>query len=432
MSNAAPMRAEPGRALDLDTATRLSAAKLWLVSTESPTTCGDLPYLSSALYALIPVATPRVTSMTIDEHWRLYVNPEWIAVTDVALIGAQLAHLVWHVLADHAGRARDLEVAPAQREAWQRAADATVAEVLDTGAVRTGLCSPADLGWKPGRSAEEYFAVISALAVEPEPSADDRSPVERAAHDEADATCGSGCDGRVRDYDLPPESDDGAIDSHDSDAIRRRVAIEFQEHQTQHGRRPGEWSRWVQRILEPVVPWQQVLAAAVRRGVGWTHGHTDYTYTRISRRQSGAGRIVLPALRRPVPEVAVVVDTSGSVDDGLLSQALGEVDGILSSQAVPDGSITVLAVDSAVHHVERVRTARDARLGGGGGTNMGVGIDAALALKPRPSVIIVLTDGYTPWPAQVPAAAVIVVLIGRRSSELPWTPPWAQRVECVP
>lgn len=97
MSNAAPMRAEPGRALDPDTATRLSAAKLWLVSTESPTTCGDLPYLSSALYALIPVATPRVTSMTIDEHWRLYLNPEWIAVTDVALIGAQLAHLVWHV-----------------------------------------------------------------------------------------------------------------------------------------------------------------------------------------------------------------------------------------------------------------------------------------------------------------------------------------------
>jgi predicted metal-dependent peptidase len=222
------------------------------------------------------------------------------------------------------------------------------------------------------------------------------------------------------------------LDSHDADALRRRVAIEFSEHQTQHGTRPGEWSRWVQRVLDPVVPWQQILAAAVRRGIGWTHGHTDYTYTKISRRQAGAGRIVLPALRRPVPEVAVVVDTSGSIDDGLLSQALGEVDGILTAQAIPDGSVTVLAVDAAVHHVERVRAARDVKLGGGGGTDMGIGITAALALKPRPSVVIVLTDGYTPWPSVVPPAAVIVVLIGRARSDLPPTPEWAQRIECVP
>jgi predicted metal-dependent peptidase len=256
-------------------------------------------------------------------------------------------------------------------------------------------------------------------------------PDDVGGTEEVDLTCGSGCDGRARDYDLPPDAADGGIDAHDADALRRRVAIEFQEHQTQHGVAPGEWSRWVRQILEPVVPWQQVLAAAVRRGLGWTRGHTDYTYSRISRRQAGAGPIVLPALRRPVPEVAVVVDTSGSVDDGLLSQALGEVDGILAAQAVPEGSVTVLSVDAAVHHVERVRTAHDVRLGGGGGTNMGVGIDAALALNPKPSIIIVLTDGWTPWPAQVPAAAVIVVLIGRDVDELPKTPAWAQRVECV-
>jgi predicted metal-dependent peptidase len=426
MSGAAPSPVEPGRALDAETATRLSAAKLWLVSTESPTTCGDMPYLASALYALVPVATTRVAAMTIDEHWRLYANSEWVAVTDIPQIGAELAHLVWHLLADHAGRARDLEVGPPHRPAWQLAADATVAEVVNGGAVVTGLDSPTDLGWTPGRSAEEYFALTSRLSVDSVSDADDAPGT-----DEVDLTCGSGCDGRARAYDLPPEADAGGIDAHDADALRRRVAIEFQEHQTQHGVAPGEWSRWVRQILDPVVPWQQVLAAAVRRGLGWSRGHTDYTYSRISRRQAGAGPIVLPALRRPVPEVAVVVDTSGSVDDGLLSQALGEVDGILAAQAVPEGSISVLAVDAAVHHVERVRTARDVRLGGGGGTNMGVGIDAALALKPKPSVIIVLTDGWTPWPALVPAAAVVVVLIGRDASELPKTPVWAQRVECV-
>ena len=80
-----------------------------------------------------------------------------------------------------------------------------------------------------------------------------------------------------------------------------------------------------------MVDWRNVLHAAVRRGLGWANGHTDYTYTRISRRQAAAGPVILPALRRPVPRVGIVVDTSGSVDDGLLAQALGEIDGVLAA-----------------------------------------------------------------------------------------------------
>ena len=238
---------------------------------------------------------------------------------------------------------------------------------------------------------------------------------------------------RARPYDLPGEdSEVGAVDAHDAEALRRRVAIEWQAHAGSRGTLPGQWQRWVEQILEPRVPWQQVLTAAVRRGLGWVHGHCDYTYTRISRRQAAAGGIVLPALRRPVPEVAVVVDTSASVDDGLLAQALGEIDGILASQGINDGSVTVLATDSAVHEVGRVRHARDAPLGGGGGTDMTVGIDTALRLRPRPQLIIVLTDGETPWPTQPAPVPVVAALVGRLRQALPATPPWVTRVECVP
>ncbi len=428
--SAAP--APPVRHLDADVANRISAAKLWLVSTESPTTCGDMPYLASALYALVPVATERVTAMTIDEHWRLYVNPSWAEATDISAIAARLAHLVWHLLADHADRARDLDVGTDTAPAWQRASDATVAETIESKAMPTGLIKPAGYGWDRGRSTEEYFALASGLPARLLTPRDDKDPGRAGAEgEEPDPGCGSGCDGLIRSYDLPPGDPAGGVDSTDADAIRRRVAIEFQQHVGPAGTMPGEWARWVSQILEPIVPWQQVLSAAVRRGLGWTHGHTDYTYTKISRRQAGAGRIVLPALRRPVPEVAIVVDTSGSVDDGLLAQALGEVDGILASAAVPEGSVTVLAVDAAVQAVTRVRSARDVSIGGGGGTDMGVGIEAALAMKPRPEVVIVLTDGYTPWPSIEPRAAVIAVLIGRLGTQLPRTPGWAQRVECA-
>lgn len=412
-----------------DALTRLSAAKLWLVSTTSPTTCGDLPYLSTPLYALTPVVTAEVGSMTVDNRWRLYVNPGWAARTDVPVIAGRLAHLVWHLLADHAGRAADLEVLPRDREAWRRATDAAVTELLDGADLATGLPGPVELGLPQGRSAEEHYAALSGLPASPVSS---EPPTAEENLDDADVhACGSGCDGLPRGYELPPSDDLGQVDAHDAEQIRRRVAIEMRAHHVQRGTAPGQWSRWVREVLDSVVPWTQVLAAAVRRGAAWTNGHADYTYTRISRRQSSAGRVILPATRRPLPQVAVVVDTSGSVDDGLLAQALGEVDGVLRGLGVAGRSVTVLATDAAVHSISQVRRARDVRLGGGGGTDMRVGIAEALVQSPRPGLVIVLTDGETPWPATPPATPVVAVLIGRSRAELPPTPEWIQRVECV-
>ena len=70
-------------------------------------------------------------------------------------------------------------------------------------------------------------------------------------------------------------------------------------------------------------------------------------------------------------------------------------------------------------------------LAGGGGTDMSLGIAAAQELRPRVDVIIVLTDGWTGWPQSPAPVPVIAVLIGRERAELPSTPDWIQRVECV-
>ncbi len=233
-----------------------------------------------------------------------------------------------------------------------------------------------------------------------------------------------------RGYELPELADSGGLSPTAAEAIRRTVAIEYQANPGR-GDLPGDWGRWVSLILDPVVDWRNVLRAAVRRGLGWANGHTEYTYTRISRRQAAAGAVILPALRRSVPRVGIVVDTSGSVDDGLLAQALGEVDGVLATLGVADPQVSVLAVDAAVQAVTAVRRADAVRLAGGGGTDMALGIQAAQELRPRVEVIIVLTDGQTGWPAHPAAVPVIAVLIGRARGDLPRTPDWIQRVECV-
>jgi hypothetical protein len=68
---------------------------------------------------------------------------------------------------------------------------------------------------------------------------------------------------------------------------------------------------------------------------------------------------------------------------------------------------------------------------------MAEGIAQALALRPRPSVVVVLTDGFTPWPAEpVRGARVVVALIGppdgpvrgHRRPEPPSPPAWARTV----
>lgn len=396
-----------------DVSERLAAAKLWLVSQAA----GDLPYLSTAVYSLVTVPSQRVVRMSTDPYWRLYVNPLWVSATDVDVLAAEVAHQLWHLLADHAGRATDCGVDAQSRDRWKLATDVTISEVLPF----AGLPRPKSVYQDPNRSAEEYFRLLRAR------------PASAPLGLDPDDTCGSGCDGMVRDHDLPSDAAEvPGLSTQAAEAIRKIVAIEFREHCRTYGNSPGEWGRWVSNILDPVVPWQQVLHAAVRRGIGWGQGQVDYTYTKISRRQQAVGAAIVPALRRPVPAVAVVVDTSGSIDDGLLAQAMGEVKAVLASLAVPDSSVTVLSVDAAVHTVQQVRDVRDVSLAGGGGTDMGEGIAGALALRPKPQTVIVLTDGYTPWPVLPAAVPVIVGVLGRDRTLLPRTPEWVQRVEVVP
>ncbi|MGB7979737.1 MAG: VWA-like domain-containing protein [Candidatus Nanopelagicales bacterium] len=466
--------------LDRESADLIAAAKLWLISPPTPggRATGDMPYLSAALYALAPVPTEQVAKMATDLAWRLYVNPQWLLdpVPDIAEVGRELAHQIWHLLADHGGRAHDLGVSGATSRAWRAAADVTIHPILESlprephtaGPVASRSAAPVgraghrahpggagtpahvmaareaafgdqhvvvsatSLGLPPGLSAEEYFAMLSGLpAAGAEPDVD--PAWESGGGDQGsgpDPSCGSGCDGLHRRYELPETAEQGGLSAVAGAAIRRTVAISMRDSVGQ-GSLPGQWQRWVEQVLDPIVDWRNVLHAAVRRGLGWAHGHTDYTYTRISRRQAGAGPVILPALRRPVPRVGIVVDTSGSVDDGLLAQALGEIDGVLGTLGVPDPQVSVLAVDAAVQTVSAIRSARAIPLAGGGGTNMSLGIAAAQELRPRVEVIIVLTDGWTDWPARPTPVPVIAVLIGRERAALPSTPDWIQRVECV-
>lgn len=231
--------------------------------------------------------------------------------------------------------------------------------------------------------------------------------------------------------------------AHEVARALQQVAHAVLEHlgANSRGTVPGGWlTEWAKSMLAPpkVNPYR-VLAAATRSAIAGTQrGNMDFTNGPLSRRREVVRQLVgnraplMSVMRGPNPRVVFVVDTSGSMGggkDSRLSHALAESMNIAKQcQATPLG----LAVDAAVHEVRPIRSVNDilALARGGGGTDMRVGIAAAADPKHRADVIVLLTDGETPWPtlAEMPRkAALVTVIINRNTPKEVGCPPHVMR-----
>ncbi|MFE9841914.1 vWA domain-containing protein [Streptomyces goshikiensis] len=391
----------------MSTAAGLDRAKLLAARFKA---AQDRPYLASALYALTVVPSGRVPTMGVDRHWRCYVAPAFVEATPVTELAGVWIHEVAHLLRDHHARAGRLPAAD-QRDHLRvnLAQDCEINDDLLADGLRLpeGRVEPRDFGLPAGGMFESYLPAIPA------------SPPHGA-------DCGSGAHGTPMPWELGEAAGPARIGAVEAEALRRQTAEAVRAHQRSRGSVPAGWRRWAEQLLEPTVDWRRALSGAVREATAWAAGAVDYTYRRPSRRTPAlGGRVVLPSLRRPLPRVAIVIDTSGSMGEDDLAAALAEVTGVLREVGVGAHRVAVLACDADVHAVTRVTSAEQVTLAGGGGTDMTVGISAALALPDRPNIVVVLTDGYTPWPAETPSCRLIAALIGAAAPE---PPSWVETV----
>ncbi|WP_305091640.1 VWA-like domain-containing protein [Prescottella sp. R16] len=403
-------------ALGLDT-DRIYAARLHAVRAR--------PYLAAALYALHIVATPRVSTIGVDRYWRCYVSPAFVAQRPVEELASHLVHGVSHLLRDHHGRsdryarAHDL-TGHAERLRMNLAADAEIND--DT--FGDGLPTPDDavlpstLGLPGGELMEDYLRRFRLG-----PGTDGLTWLD----------CGSGADGLHREWELGPDGANGLSDQQ-RDAVRFRVAHSIVGRP---GDAPHGWRRWAEEALHPTQPWRALLGAAIRSATSSSGTGENYTYRRPARRSAAVPGAILPSLRRTPPRVGIVVDTSGSVSDADLGSALLEVAAITRAVGGRRDLVTVLSCDAAARVVHPLCRAEDIPLFGGGGTDLRAGFERALQARPRPDVVVVLTDGQTPWPGSRPGCRTVIGLFPRTRPTMwpdddyvPDRPPeWAHVVE---
>lgn len=188
----------------------------------------------------------------------------------------------------------------------------------------------------------------------------------------------------------------------DLDAFyRRALAQGLSYHQEQErGYLPEGLIEEIRALAHPPIPWDVELAC-------WFDEHftpieKTRSYARLSRRQSST-----PDIPRPnwiVSQAAlagrtfgVVLDTSGSMERGMLATALGAIASYSAARDVPAARVVFCdaeAYDAGYMMPEDI--AETVKVKGRGGTILQLGIDLLNKVDdfPKEAPILIITDGY--------------------------------------
>lgn len=404
------------------------------------------PYLSAALFALSAWAAEGLGTFGVDRRWCVYLDPDRLLGWSAEECAGVLLHEVGHLVRDHARRGEVLGTAdPDRRFRWNVAGDLAINDDLQAdGIVLPGSpVTPAALGLPAGRLEEEYFAILQERAeagelrrhAPPRPALVPARPGTRGSEARGSEAqtgraqtgaagagtgdCGSAGDGHVRPWEAPGEDAPTGLTDSEATAVRLRVAQAVRDA----GTAPLGWQRWADAAEPGRSDWRCTLRAAISRPRAWHAGNQEATWHRPHRRSDTRSDLLRPGTRSPAFEIAVVLDTSGSMADSEIAAALAEIDAIQRQCGVRH--LWFVACDSRPRPPRRVRRVEPGLVRGGGGTDLREALQLLPELRPRPDVAVVLTDGWTPWPDRRPRGMSLVVA----TTDLPCPIPGTTTVE---
>lgn len=384
--------------------TKLSAARARLIM--------DKPFLGALVLRLPLVnANQAWCKTTATDARKFYFNAQYIQALNADETQFVLAHEALHCALGHFARRMHRN-----KLHWDIASDYAVNPILKM----EGLCFPPGTLYEPsfeGMSAEEIYPYIQDLPNESGATAEQAAQTgEHAKTDTAD-TPTSGQDGKSADqasqgaHQPPPlqpqEMDDLSVQWQQRLAGAAQLAA-------QAGKLSKNMARLLNYLLQPQLPWRQLLARYMT-----STARDDYSYTRPSNRRGDPA--IFPSLRSAQINIVIAIDVSGSIGDAELGEFLSEVNAI---KAQIRARVSLQACDADIAQDgpwifepwEEVRLPR--KFNGGGGTRFEPIFAWAQQMDQCPDLLIYFTDAQGTFPHTVPHFPVLWLVKGK--AMVPW------------
>jgi len=401
----------------------------------------DKPFLG-ALVLRLPMlaAAEQWCPTTATDARRFYYNPNYIDALSVDQVQFVLAHEALHCALSHFARRQHR-----QKFRWDLACDYAINPLL----LKDGLTPP------PGVWVEESYAGMTAEEIYPligENNTDEPMDKhvyegeERGNAEQQDSTLSPQPDAsgeqpgqtgqavNQRDNPSPAQGQPEIKEQPNAaaqpppltDTERQNLETQWQQRLAgaaqqalQAGKLGGALARLVEHLLQPQLPWRMLLARYMTMVA-----REDYTYMRPSRRE---GQAIFPSLRSHQVEIAVALDTSGSISDEEIAQCLGEINalkGQLRARIILFACDAKLAPNAPWYYEPWEQFTPPEAITGGGGTSFKPVFDyVTQKFSSPPDLLIYFTDAEGEFPTQIPDYPVLWLIKGKGKV------PWGQRVQ---
>lgn len=386
------------------------------------------PYLAPTLFGLIPTPMPGLRELAggplaVTERLVLLYEPAWIEEVPVKILATGLGHEVMHCQLRHVTRGKSY----ADKKRWNIAGDlfingamrnVKVQKTVNGSPVGTPTLlwqfpewahMPSHYGFPEGLTADAYYRLLEEYdGEEPE-----KKPTEGQGDPGGSSHIMRGCCGGAAGNPLGKELEGAANEAKgrsdaDVHAIAKATAKSiktYMESTEGRGTLPGQWSELV-NISEKVfrVPWRAKLANIVRFSIGRVRvGGLDYSMRRPSKRSYLRG-LRLPSLVGYDPEVWFIIDSSGSMGPEQLSDTARVCSDVLQQSGIQHA----WWMEADTEHKREplrvsVRDLRSMEIRGRGGTDFRPAIHKVAGKRPKPHIVIYITDGDGPAPRRQPA-----------------------------
>lgn len=330
----------------------------------------DHPFFASTLLKKHIVWDENCPTMAVDARGTIYLGPQFVEGLSVNQLIWGLAHECMHYMLLHPARKGQRKHMP-----WNWACDGVINDVLDDAKVGERIPKTVDVQGARNMKAEDLY---------------------QDHPDNGGSGGGSGGQGGQPDFDDLKDAD--KLTDAEISEIAAQVKVDMVQARNAakaQGKLPAGIARMVDDIVNVPTPWHTILE---RYMTGFVK--SEQSWSRPNKRTLPA-RIYLPSSGKApsMGTVVIGVDTSGSIGGPELAEFQGHLNAILD-QCSPE-KVVVVYCDARVGSHEEFTLdqlpAKFTKVTGGGGTDLTKIFDWVDEQGVEPDVVVVLTDGYTPF-----------------------------------